>query len=51
MAVAATESSFDVALWFVGWPRLEDNYLQAQNFSGCYGWRMVSMRVRVMDLS
>lgn len=30
MAIAATESSFDVALWFVERARLEDNYLQAQ---------------------
>ena len=30
MAIAATESSFDVALWFVERARQEDGYLQAQ---------------------
>ncbi|MBL4721982.1 MAG: hypothetical protein JKY20_12745 [Alphaproteobacteria bacterium] len=30
MAIAATESSFDVALWFVEYARSEDDYLQAQ---------------------
>ena len=30
MAIAATESSFDVAHWFVEYARGEDGYLQAQ---------------------
>ncbi|MGY8935736.1 MAG: hypothetical protein ACKVG6_06525 [Alphaproteobacteria bacterium] len=51
MAIAATASSFDVALWFVERARIENNYLQAQNFSGCYDWRRASMRARIMGLS
>ena len=51
MAIAATKSSFDFVLWFVDRARLEDNYLQSQNFSGCYGRGRVSMLARILGLS